>query len=102
MFQVPERQGRTYSFNLGGEAHSLPAFDALAMDELAEVKDIVARGGADANDAFALALYSIFERYLPGVAAGLDAAQFTALVNDYIDEARRHRADPGESSGSSD
>lgn len=101
MFQVPERQGRTYSFNLGGEAYSLPAFDALAMDELAEIAGIIEDGGS--GDPMARAFLAIFERYVPGIASKLDRTQFTALVNDYIDEAREKRgADLGESQGSSD
>lgn len=96
MFQVPERSGRTYQFALGGETYELPALDALAMDELAGIADIIAKGKADE---LARAFIGIFDHYCPGVVGALDRVQFEALINDYIESSK---ADPGESLGSSD
>lgn len=94
MFQVPERSGRTYEFELAGEAYSLPALDALDMDELDELTELIEAGKG--GDPMARAFMRIFERHVPGIVAKLDRSQFTALVNDYIDESRVTKADLGE------
>ena len=100
MFQVPERSGRTYQFALGGETYELPALDALAMDELAGIADIIAKGRTDATAGdLVRAFIGIFDHYCPGIVGKLDRSQFEALVNDYLESSK---ADPGESLGSSD
>ena len=94
MYKVAEEETRAFEFEAGGEEYSLPAFDCLPFEELAEYAHAT-EPGEGLTFRIAEAGTAIFDRHCPGACDGLTARQLGALVSEYMGA---HAGEPAPSS----